>query len=56
MPRALGPPPYERPNWERMNEGQRRYAMEQWQLARVRRGLNIDHPIPEVYPQEIYEE
>lgn len=53
MPRALGPPPYERPNWERMNEGQRRYAMEQWQLARVRRGLNIDHPIPEVYQPEI---
>lgn len=53
MPRALGPPPYERPNWERMNEGQRRYAMEQWQLARVRRGLNIDHPIPEVYQPEV---
>lgn len=53
MPRALGPPPYERPNWERMNEGQRRYAMEQWQLARVHRGLNIDHPIPELYQPEI---
>lgn len=40
MPRTrpLGPPPYERPNWETMNEGQRRYAMEQWNLARVRRG------------------
>lgn len=46
MPRALGPPPYERPNWARMNEGQKRYAMEQWQLARVRRGMVIDHPVP----------
>lgn len=30
-----------------MNEGQRRYAMEQYNLALVRRGLPIDHPIPE---------
>ena len=46
MPRALGKPPYERNNWQSMNEGQKRYAMEQWQLARVRRGLPIDHPHP----------
>lgn len=32
------PPPYERPNWDRMNEGQKRYAMEQYNLALVRRG------------------
>lgn len=52
MPRALGPPPYERPNWQNINEGQRRYAMEQWNLARVRRGLTIDHPIPEADSEE----
>lgn len=46
MPRALGPPPDERPNWAGMNEGQKRYAYEQYNLARVRRGLPIDHPIP----------
>lgn len=45
-------PPYERPNWARMNEGQRRYAMEQYNLALVRRGLPIDHPIPEQDPVE----
>ena len=47
MPRTrpLGPPPDERPNWGRLNEGQRRYAWEQYLLARVRRGLPIDHPI-----------
>lgn len=44
--RPLGPPPDERPNWDRLNEGQRRYAWEQYKLARVRRGLPIDHPIP----------
>ncbi len=44
--RPLGPHPEDRPNWETMNEGQRRYAVEQYQLARVRRGLDIDHPIP----------
>lgn len=35
-----------------MNEGQRRYAMEQYNLALVRRGLPIDHPIPEQEPVE----
>ncbi|PRD25778.1 UNVERIFIED_CONTAM: hypothetical protein NCL1_39929 [Trichonephila clavipes] len=44
--RSLGPPPDERPNWENLNEGQKRYAYEQYNLARVRRGLPIDHPIP----------
>lgn len=47
MPRPLGPPPDERPNWERLNEGQRRYAWEQYNLAKVRRGISIDHPIPD---------
>lgn len=48
MPRTrpLGPPPDERPNWDRLNEGQRRYAWEQYKLAKVRRGIPIDHPIP----------
>lgn len=40
------PPPNERPNWASLNEGQRRYAWEQYNLALVRRGLPIDHPIP----------
>ena len=40
------PPPNERPNWHKLNEGQRRYAWEQYNLALVRRGLPIDHPIP----------
>lgn len=40
------PPPNERPNWHRLNEGQRRYAWEQYNLALVRRGLPINHPIP----------
>ena len=48
MPRTrpLGPPPDERPNWDSLNEGQRRYAWEQYNLAKVRRGIPIDHPIP----------
>lgn len=46
MPRVrpLGPNPQERPNWDSMNEGQRRYAMEQWNLARVRRGERFESP------------
>lgn len=46
MPRVrpLGPNPEDRPNWDSMNEGQRRYAMEQWNLARVRRGERFDPP------------
>lgn len=40
-------PPDQKPNWHRMNEGQRRYAYEQYNLALVRRGLNINHPVPE---------
>lgn len=48
MPRTrpLGPPPDKRPNWDSLNEGQRRYAWEQYNLAKVRRGIPIDHPIP----------
>lgn len=38
------PPPYERPNWHRLNEGQRRYAMEQYNLALVRRGAQFERP------------
>lgn len=38
------PPPHERPNWDGMNEGQRRYAMEQYNLALVRRGAKFDPP------------
>nr|QTZ83160.1 MAG: structural protein 2 [Motacilla cinerea ambidensovirus] len=48
MTPPLKPHPQDRDNWEYLNEGQRRYAVEQWQLARVRRGLPIDHPIPEI--------
>nr|QTE03701.1 MAG: structural protein [Phoenicurus auroreus ambidensovirus] len=40
-------PPDQRANWGRLNEGQRRYAWEQYKLALVRRGLPIDHPVPE---------
>lgn len=50
--RPLKPPPDERPNWHRLNEGQRRYAWEQYNLAKVRRGINIDHPIPEIQQEE----
>lgn len=39
--------PSEKPNWGRLNEGQRRYAVEQYNLALVRRGIPIDHPFPE---------
>lgn len=41
------PPPHERPNWERMNEGQKRYAMEQYNLALVRRGAKFTPPTDE---------
>lgn len=41
------PPPDQRPNWNRLNEGQRRYAWEQYNLALVRRGLPTNHPVPE---------
>ena len=40
-------PPNERPNWQYLHEGQRRYAYEQYNLARLRRNLPIDHPVPE---------
>lgn len=46
MPRPIGLPPWLKPRWETMNEGQRRYAVEQYNLALVRRGLPIDHPVP----------
>lgn len=38
-------PPYERPNWERLNEGQRRYAYEQWMLSKVYAGHELTHPL-----------
>ncbi|CAL1283296.1 unnamed protein product, partial [Larinioides sclopetarius] len=56
MPRSLKPHPAERPNWNTLNEGQKRYAVEQWQLARVRRGLPIDHPIPSLDPDLVPED
>lgn len=40
-------PPDQKPNWDYLNESQRRYAWEQYNLARVRRGLPINHPIPD---------
>lgn len=46
MPRFNNTPPDDRPNWARLNEGQRRYAWEQYNLALVRRGMPIDHPVP----------
>uniref|UniRef100_A0AAU7E117 Structural protein VP1 n=1 Tax=Coleura bat parvovirus TaxID=3141917 RepID=A0AAU7E117_9VIRU len=42
--RPLLPNPQDRPNWPYLNEGQRRYAMEQWNLARVRRGERFEPP------------
>lgn len=48
------PPPYERPNWNRMNAGQQRYAMEQYNLALVRRGARFESPqIEEDEPETI---
>lgn len=44
--------PQDKDNWHRMNEGQRRYAVEQYNLALVRRGLPIDHPRPEISDNE----
>jgi Capsid protein VP4 len=41
--------PNKRPNWGRLNEGQRRYAVEQYNLSLVRRGIPIDHPNPREY-------
>lgn len=41
------PPPNERPNWHRLNEGQRRYAWEQYNLALVRRGVKFPKPVTE---------
>ena len=42
--RPLKEPPPLRRNWNRLNEGQRRYAMEQYNLARVRRGVRFEAP------------
>lgn len=46
MTRLKGPPDT-RKNYKNLNEGQKRYAWEQYKLALVRRGLPIDHPVPE---------
>lgn len=53
--RPLGPNPKDRPNWNSMNEGQKRYAMEQWKLARVRRGEYFNPPGEEEMNDEEYE-
>lgn len=53
--RPLGPNPQNKPNWATMNEGQRRYAMEQWKLARVRRGERFEPPGEEAMGDEQYE-
>lgn len=53
--RPLGPNPKDRPNWDSMNEGQKRYAMEQWKLARVRRGEYFTPPGEEAMNDEEYE-
>lgn len=53
--RPLGPNPQDRPNWGTMNEGQRRYAMEQWKLARVRRGEKFETPGEDRMGDEEYE-
>lgn len=39
-------PPNKKANWDSLNEGQRRYAWEQYNLALVRRGLPFNHPFP----------
>lgn len=44
MPRKLKPPPPERANWNSMNEGQKRYAMEQYNKALVHRGHYFTPP------------
>lgn len=49
MTRLKGPPD-SRKNYNNLNEGQKRYAWEQYKLALVRRGLDIDHPVPERQP------
>lgn len=53
--RPLGPNPKDRPNWDSMNEGQKRYAMEQWKLARVRRGEYFNPPGEEKMSDDAYE-
>ncbi|WBG67117.1 putative structural protein [Drosophila suzukii associated ambidensovirus 1] len=44
------PPPYERSNWAGMNEGQRRYAMKQYNLALSRRGATAPILRPDQAP------
>lgn len=48
MPRALGKPPNERPNWGNLHRGKRLYAYREYNKARARRGL-IPVPFPEGY-------
>lgn len=40
--RPLAPPPYERPNWNSLNYGQKLYAMRQYNKARTNRQLPVD--------------
>lgn len=49
------PPPYERANWGGMNEGQRRYAMEQYNLALVRRGAKFNPPQDDASDEEPFD-
>lgn len=54
MPRALGPPPNQRPNWPRLNRGQRLYAYREWNKARRRRNLpNVPFPENSPYAPEV---
>lgn len=50
MPRIKPPkkaPWLENPaKWATMNEGNRRYAYEQWSLSLIRRGIKVSHPFP----------
>lgn len=51
MPRPLGPPPIERPNWSRLNRGQRLYSYREWNKARIARNLP-PVPFPENQPYQ----
>lgn len=46
-------PPNQRSNWYKLNEGQRRYAYEQWMLAKVRRGETIDENHQPGIPEDL---
>ena len=54
MPRALGLPPNQRPNWGNLHRGKRLYAYREYNKARARRGL-IPVPFPEGQPVAPYQ-